>query len=62
MRRADHMRCGAGWTMAADEKEKTYQTSGGVDAGITSPDAVKPLGLGKLPKTVLLHDAGARKR
>lgn len=41
-------------------KGQTYQASSRVDAGVARPDAVEPLGLGKLPETVLLHDVGSR--
>lgn len=46
--------------MKEGKKEKTHQAASRVDAGVTSPDAVEPLGLGELPKAVLLHDVGSR--
>lgn len=41
-------------------KGQTYQAPSRVDAGVARPDAVEPLGLGKLPETVLLHDVGSQ--
>ena len=33
----------------------TYQSSRAIDAGVASPDAVKPFGLAELPETVFFH-------
>lgn len=43
--------------MSSGKKQMvTYQSSGAVDAGIASPNAVQPLGLAELPQALLLHD------
>ena len=47
--RADH---GSG---QSNDRGKTYQRAGRVDARVAGPDAVKPLRLAELPKAVFGH-------